>query len=449
MAVETTPVSERSQSAVRRVSAPSNPSRYYVLALLVLINVLSFVDRHMLPAFATQITADLELSRQQFGLLTGFAFVAVYALCGPLMGILADRFNPSRIIVIGIALWSAMTWLTGLSKNFVQILLPRMAIGVGEASLYPAAVGMLSRLFDPRQRATVLGLFFMGSHIGLGLAYALAGTVGEAIGWRSMFFILGGSGVALALLLVVSARLAPRSFAPPIEHSAQDDATPSAGAVVRELLHAARSNPQFRLAVVAISLLHAIYAASQFMQLWLVTERGLSQSTAASLYGSVYLLCAIPASILGGLAADWFAHRFRSTRALFVALVGLAAWPLLILFRLSAPDSAGFYVGMVASVFLLTFPYGAMVALVLEQAPRSIQSTATAFTMFVANVLVIGTGTFAIGYFGDLLEVRQVAEPLTKALLGADAVVLLAIALYFRLHRSIRSRTHDTGGQPQ
>jgi hypothetical protein len=64
-------------------------------------------------------------------------------------------------------------------------------------------------------------------------------------------------------------------------------------------------------------------------------------------------------------------------------------------------------------------------------------------------LLVIGTGTFAIGYFGDLLEVRQVAEPLTKALLGADAVVLLAIALYFRLHLSIRSRTHDREGQPQ
>ena len=127
----------------------------------------------------------------------------------------------------------------------------------------------------------------------------------------------------------------------------------------------------------------------------------------------------------------------------FVALVGLATWPLLILFRLSAPDSAGFYVGMVASVFLLTFPYGAMVSLVLEQAPRSIQSTATAFTMFVANVLVIGTGTYAIGFFGDLLEAQQITAPLTKALLGADVVVLLAIALYFRLHWSIRLRSSD------
>ncbi|MGI9325191.1 MAG: MFS transporter [Pseudomonadales bacterium] len=421
---------------------PTAASRYYALALLIVINVLSFVDRHMLPAFATQITTDLDLSRQQFGLLTGFAFVAVYALSGPLMGVLADRYNPSRVIACGIALWSAMTWLTGLSKSFLQILLPRMAIGVGEASLHPAAVGMLSRLFSPTRRATMLGLFFMGSHIGLGLAYWLAGTLGEAIGWRSMFYVLGGLGIFLALVLIISARLAPRTFSPPVAPSEGSDSGGSVRTLVRALMSAVRDNAAFRQAVLGISFLHAIYASSQFMQLWLVTEKGLAPATASSIYGSVYLLVAIPASMLGGFAADWFARRFQSTRALFVVLVGVLSWPLLILFRLSAPDSASFYLGMVAAVFLFAFPYGAMVSLVLDEAPSSIQSTATAFTMFVANVLVIGTGTYAIGFFGDLFESHQIAAPLTKALLGADVVVLLAIVVYLRLHWTIRARSH-------
>ena len=405
-----------------------------------MINVLSFVDRHMLPAFAAQITTDLDLSRQQFGLLTGFAFVAVYAISGPLMGVLADRFNPSRVIAFGILLWSAMTWLTGLSKSFVQILLPRMAVGVGEATLHPAAIGILSRLFAPTQRATAFGLFFMGSHIGLGLAYWLAGTLGEASGWRVMFYILGGSGAALALLLIASSRVSPQAFAPTIGPTEGGDSAPSVREVVRELVGAVRHNAAFRQAILGISLLHAIYASGQFMQLWLVTEKGFSPSAASSLYGTVYLLVAIPASMLGGIAADWFSRRFQTTQALFVVIVGVAVWPLLILFRVSAPESAGFYIGMVASVFLLAFPYGALISLVLDEAPRSIQSTATAFTMFVANVLVIGTGTYAIGFFGDLLEARQVGAPLTKALLGADLVVLLAIVLYVRLHWTIRSR---------
>lgn len=413
-------------------------SRYYVLALLVLINVLSYVDRHMLPAFAAQITAELDLSRQQFGLLTGFAFVAVYALSGPVMGVLADRFNPSRVIAWGIALWSAMTWLTGLSRNFLQILLPRMAVGIGEATLHPAAAGILSRLFAPTQRATVFGLFFMGSHIGLGLAYWLAGTLGETIGWRMMFMVLGVAGLFLALVLVASARFQPKSFAPPVDPTAKDDNVASVRKVVGRLLDAVRHNAAFRQAVLGISLLHAIYASGQFMQLWLVAEKGLPESTASSLYGSMYLLCAIPSAMLGGLAADWFVRRFRTTHALFVALVGAATWPLVILFRVAAPESASFHLGLGAAVVLLTFPYGAMISLVLNEAPRSIQSTAIAFTMFIANVLVIGTGTYAIGLFSDLLEAQQVAAPLTKVLLGTDVVVLLAIILYFRLHRLVR-----------
>ena len=417
-----------------------------MLALLVLINVLSYVDRHMLPAFAAQITVELGLSRQQFGLLTGFAFVAVYALSGPVMGVLADRFNPSRVIAWGVALWSAMTWLTGLSKNFVQILLPRMAVGIGEATLHPAAAGILGRLFAPTRRATVFGLFFMGSHIGLGLAYWLAGTLGEVIGWRNMFMTLGAAGLVLALILVASARVKPKSFAPPVDPTDEGDgATASAGTVVRALIAAVRGNAAFRQAVLGLSLLHAIYASGQFMQLWLVTERGLPESTASSIYGFTYLLCAIPAAMLGGLAADWLIRRFRTIHALFVALVGAAAWPLVILFRFAAPESVSFHMGMGAAVFLLAFPYGAMISLVLNEAPRSIQSTAIAFTMFAANVLVIGTGTYAIGLVSDLLEAQQVAAPLTKALLSADLVVLVAIILYFRLHRTILIRQSEAG----
>jgi MFS family permease len=446
MANEPTPVSAQLPSDLSPTSTTSAGTRYYALAVLILINVLGYIDRHLLPAFATQISTDLDLSRQQFGLLIGIAFSSVYALSGPLMGVLADRFNPSRIIACGIAVWSAMTALTGFSKNFLQILLPRMAIGIGEATLHPAAAGILSRLFAPTQRATVFGLFFMGTHLGLGLAYWIAGTLGDGVGWRTMFYVLGGIGIALTLVLLVSARIAPRAFAPPADPSEPGESTASVGAVLREIASAVRHNSIFRQAVLACALIHAIYASGQFMQLWLVTEKGFADSAASGLWGSVYLLSAVPASILGGFAADWFTRRFRTTRALFVALVGAAGWPLLIVFRLSAPESTGFYLGMVASACLLAFPYGAMISLVLDEAPRSIQSTATAFTMFVTNVLVIGVGPFALGFFADLLEARHVAAPLTKALLGADVVVLLAIVLYFRLHFSIRSRGEYRSG---
>ena len=97
-------------------------------------------------------------------------------------------------------------------------------------------------------------------------------------------------------------------------------------------------------------------------------------------------------------------------------------------------------------VFPLAFYYGAMVSLVLNEAPRHIQSTAIALTMFIANVLVIGTGTYAIGLFSDWLEAWQIAAPLRKVLLGADLVVLLVIILYLRLHRKIQSSRRGKDG---
>ena len=416
----------------------TNASRNYALALLIVINILSYVDRHMLPAFAAQITSDLDLSRQQFGLLTGFAFVGIYAICGPLMGILADRFNPSRVIAAGIALWSVMTWLTGMSKNFLHILLPRMAIGVGEAALHPAALGILSRLFSTTGQATVFGLFFTGSHLGLGLAYWLAGTIGEAAGWRMVFYGLGAFGVVLTLALLISSHLMPATFSPPRHQTGAS--TPSVRSVVDQLWTVVCGNAAFRQAVLGISTVHIIYASNQFVQLLLVSEKNMPEAEAASLYGSVYLLCAIPASVLGGMTADWFSRRFQSTRALFVAIVIIVTWPLVIMFRLSSPGEPDLIIGMIASILLLVFPYGAMIALVLDEAPVSIRSTATALTMFVVNVLAIGTVTYAIGAVADVLESLGMPDPLTSALLGGDLILLVALVFYFRLHRSIQSR---------
>ncbi len=409
-----------------------------MLLLLIVINVLSYVDRHMLPAFASEITADLELSRQQFGLLTGFAFVTVYALSGPLMGVLADRFNPSKVIACGILLWSAMTFCTGLAKNFLHLLLPRMAIGVGEATLHPAAAGIIGRLFAPDQRATVFGMFFMGSQIGLGLAYWLAGSVGAEIGWRNMFLLLGALGVVCSLLLLPFFNFTASK--PPAEAAAHAASGVTVGAMLRELGSTFSGNANFRNAVLGMSMLHMLYAATQFMQLWLVADKGFAEADASSLYGGIFLLTAIPASLLGGIAADWFCRRFATTRALFVLLVVLLSAPLLILFRLSSPESPLFLLGMGVSVFMLAFPYGAMFSLVLDTAPRNIQSTAVGFTMFIANVLVIGTGTFAIGFVADALETQGFAKPLTAALLGADAVTLLALLFYCKLHLATRKQ---------
>ena len=102
----------------------------YVLALLTVLHTLSLTDRFLIAAFGTQISVDLGLSNQQFGLVTGLAFTLFYASTGPVAGLLVDRFGPGRLLGVGVLIWSAMTVLTGMAKSFLGLWLPRALVGV-------------------------------------------------------------------------------------------------------------------------------------------------------------------------------------------------------------------------------------------------------------------------------------------------------------------------------
>jgi len=412
--------------------------RYAILVLLILINVLSYVDRHLLPAFASQISAELALSRQEFGVITGFAFILVYALSGPIMGALADRYNPARVITGGVVIWSIMTALTARAGSFIGLLLPRMAIGVGEATLLPSAAGILSRMFSAHRRATVLSVFFVGTHVGLGLAYWLAGTFGDTIGWRNLFLILGLSGVLFCVPLLLFTPLIGRLRA---EGEAAETPQRPMREVLGEFVSALGTSRSFQIALTAFSMLHMLYASSQFMQLWLATEKGLGDTAASSLYGSVYLAVGIPSALFGGLIADWFVQRFKTTRAAFVILIMLLCAPWLFVFRLGEGDSPLFIAAMAISVFMGTFPYGAAVSIILDHAPKAIQSTAAGFAMFAANVLVIGTGTWLIGALADVWETTGAENPLTGVLIGADIFTIAAAGFFLWLHFRDRKET--------
>lgn len=402
-----------------------------ILTLLTLLNILSLTDRFLIAAFGAQITAELNLSNQQFGLLTGFGFVLFYAVAGPFMGILADRFGASRLLGIGILLWSAMTALTGQAKSFVGVMLPRAFVGIGEATLNPASSAILSKTFDQQHRATVLGLYFMGGHIGIALSYQIGGIAG--VDWRQAFMALGIAGLILAVLLMILARSNPAAFGE--DTSTQ---TTSSNASLGELASTLKGhlvhNPTLRLAILGMALVHLIYAEIQFLQLWLVSERGFSPQEASGLYGQVYLLTALPASILGGVAADWLAKRAGFNRASFIFVVILLTLPFVVLFRFSEPESTWFLVGMIASITLFTLPYGAMISTILDEVPENIRASTTAMTMFAVNVLVIGLATYGLGLTSDLFADMGRDEPLTDSLLILDGLLVLSLFAYGRLH---------------
>jgi len=410
-----------------------------ILTILTLLNILSLTDRFLIAAFGAQITTELNLSNQQFGLLTGLGFVLFYAAAGPFMGILADRFGASRLLGIGILLWSAMTALTGQAKSFIGVMLPRAFVGIGEATLNPASSAILSKTFDQQHRATVLGLYFMGGHIGIALSYQIGGM--ENVDWRQAFVTLGTAGLILAGLLMILARSNPSAFGE--EPSAQTEKTDSSLSELASTLKGhLLQNATLRLAILGMALVHLIYAEIQFLQLWLVSERGFSPQEASGLYGQVYLLTALPASVLGGVAADWLAKRAAFNRASFIFGVIFLTLPFVVLFRFSEPDSTWFLVGMIASVALFTLPYGAMISTILDEVPESIRASTTAMTMFAVNVLVIGLATYGLGLASDLFTEMGHDEPLTDSLLILGGLLVISLLAYGRLHSRLNQSAY-------
>ncbi len=183
----------------------------YVLGVLVLVYVVNFVDRHIISILAEDIKRDLGLSDAELGFLYGTAFAVFYALFGIPLGRLADNWVRTRLLSLGLAVWSTMTALSGFSTSFFQLSAARVGVGIGEASASPSAFSMLSDWFPKSQRATALAIYSSGLYIGGGVslligavivrlwnaAYPGGGPLG-LVGWQAAFLCVGVPGLILS-----------------------------------------------------------------------------------------------------------------------------------------------------------------------------------------------------------------------------------------------------------
>ncbi len=200
--------------AAPAVAPPAEASGYswYVLIVLVVVYILNFVDRQIMSILAVDIKADLGLTDADMGFLGGAAFAVFYALFGIPLGRLADNWSRTRLLAIGLALWSTMTALSGFARDQATLTLARMGVGVGEATASPTAYSLISDYFPKRQRATALAIYSSGLYIGGGIslfigalivqqwnaAYPDGGPMG-LVGWQAAFLAVGVPGLIVAL----------------------------------------------------------------------------------------------------------------------------------------------------------------------------------------------------------------------------------------------------------
>ena len=174
---------------------------WYALGLLTLVYVFNYLDRTIIYILLPLIKKEMAFSDLQLALLGSMSFVIFFTVLGIPFGRLADRAVRKNMIAVGLTVWSVFSGLTGFANGFWSILICRVMVGVGEATLGPAALSLLSDYFPPRVRATVQAIYSSGIAIGAGLAFFLGGWLGQYYGWRVAFYALGFPGLVLALLV--------------------------------------------------------------------------------------------------------------------------------------------------------------------------------------------------------------------------------------------------------
>ena len=390
-----------------------------LLLFLTALNVLNFVDRMLIAALGPLLIRDLGLSKAQIGLLAGFAFVFFYTFVGLFLGFAADRWRRIPLVAAGVALWSAMTALCGFARSFVQLALPRIFVGVGEATLSPSSLSMLGDAFPRRRLAMASGVYYAGIPLGTAVGMIASSWIAPRWGWRACFSALGIVGVVAAGLLLLVREPARRGVA-------ESGRRPRLRALVADAVGALKARRELVLVLLGGSLLCYGAGAALLVVTWLVEDRGIPFAQAAFRAGIIAVFAGFLGNLAGGAFGDWCARRWTnghlwSLAVLSVAFAGSAA-----LFYSLPAGTVPFYVFWFATAALTSGWFGPLFAAIQELSPAHTRSTAVAFALLVLNLLGVGPGPLITGRLGD---VRGLSFGLlTSVVVVALAVVPFAIA---------------------
>lgn len=432
-------------------------SRWWFLLLLGLVYMFNFVDRTIISVVGEAIRRDLHLSDLQLGLLGGLSFSLLFATMGIPLARLAERRSRVRIIAVVTTLWSVMTALSGLSMSFVQLLLCRMGVGIGEAGFTPSLVSMISDRFPPHRRAAAFSIITVWVPIGGALAATVGGFIAKEYGWRMAFIALGLPGLLLALLTWTTIPEPPRIRA------GEAAGTPSFSAVLRRL---ARSRAFVHLTVGSGLVGMVGFGLNLFMIPLLVRRFGFDLAEAGLIFAVSLSFAMAIGTLLGGLVADALGRRDVRWFGRAPALLLMVSLPLY-LAALSQSDWRWF----AALMFLAAATLNAFLPAIMTVTQRLVEprmrASAAALHSFGQTVAGLGIGSVVLGSLSDRLAagafdgdyraqclgaatpaaecVTAAATGLQQAMLALGIVLIWAITHYFLAARALPAEIAEAG----
>lgn len=431
------------------MSAPATVSdgqRRYTLFMLVVVFTSSHVDRQIMGILGQPIKESLMISDTQLGLLTGIMFAVFYATLGMPMAVWADRNNRRNLIAFSVFLWSLMTALCGLASNYLQLLLLRIGVGVGEAGSNPPSHSMIADLYPPERRSTAMAIFGTGVNWGILLGFLVGGWVNEFFGWRAAFLIVGVPGIALALLVRFTVPEPPRGIAVEASANALPSAAPPQAPPFTEVVRFMVGHGILRHLIFASALVaFAGYAAVIWVPVYLVRIHSLGTGMVGTYLALIVGFGGAAGILLAGRLADRLSAGLGSQwLPWIVALANLISLPFL-LWTFLAPTAQGALVGFAVPAMLATVYVAPSFALIQNEVPVPMRAVAAAINLFITNIIGLGLGPFSVGFFSDLFASWAGEESLRYGLMVTGVALLWGVAHYLRCGVLLKRRAAAVG----
>jgi predicted MFS family arabinose efflux permease len=372
------------------ITDPQQRNARYALAVLFGVNLMNFFDRQVAGALGEPIRIEFGLNDTQLGLVAT-VFTLVYAFAGVPIGRLTDTWSRTRLIGLGVTVWSLFTAASGFAWNFTSFLLTRIGVGIGEAGCAPASQSLIGDLYPPQRRARAMAIFMLGLPLGLFAAYLLSGAIGEAWGWRAAFFVACAPGLVLAVLAFYIRE--PARGATEHVAAAAHGRSPYASVL--------RIPTMWWIILSGLLFNFNMYAVNTFQTPFLQRFHGLGLQQANNLSAVSLGLAGVVGLLLGG----WFGDRLRRfpTGRLALAAAALAAAAPFVFFALQRPSGsvAGFTICMsVATAFTFVY-YSTVYSAIQDVVAPQLRGTAVALYFVAMYVLGASFGSTLMGALSD------------------------------------------------
>ncbi len=421
--------------------------RGYAIGLLTASYGLNLFDRQIINVLAEAIKHDLRLADWQLGAVTGLSFALLYSVAAIPIARHADRGNRVRIIGLAILTWSVFTASCGAAASFVQLLLSRIGVGIGEAGCSPPAQSLISDISPATRRSGALGTFGLGSPVGAALGLAVGGLLAEALGWRWTLVLAGAPGIVIGLLVLFTLR----------DPRAHENAPRIAGAPLGETLRHLLTQRAFVLLMIGVGLLSFVnvgamaFSTSFFLRVHTAdlsrigSQFGLGPTAVIGLgMGLFGALGGGAGTIAGGILGDRLGPANARAYALIPAFGSvLTVFGYGIMFGI--PSGGAALVSFLLPAFFGNLWNGpGTVALQALAGPRD-KATAMAVVLLVTSVLGLCFGPITIGLISDALSDRLGAGvALQTAILIGITMGFVSAVFHWLASRNLRIATHES-----